>query len=110
MARVINVKRALELKRHTEGDCYTLCVKDADIPENDGVFQVRCENGMVSVQKTPQLIQADLTVDVRELAQLLLGTLSLEQILYKPDVQLHGNLQTLQRVYPRRQVFLTDHF
>ena len=110
MTRVINVQKALELKRHCDGAAYTLRVHDDCLPENDGVFRVGCQGGRVTAEKLPETAAADLTVDVRTLAQLLLGFLSLDEALYKKDVQVSGNLETLQGVFVKRQVFLTDHF
>lgn len=109
MARVINVKKALECKRHCDGDAYTLRVYDADIPENDGFFYVQCENGVVSADKKAGEAP-DLTVDVRTLTQLLLGFLTIDEALYKKDAQVHANLETLRRVFVKRTVFLTEHF
>lgn len=110
MTRVINVQKALELKSHFDGAAYTLRVRDDGLPENDGVFAVRCENGIVSVCRGKETDAADMTVDVRTLAQLLLGFLPMDEALYKMDVQVHGNFDTLRRVFVRRSVFLTDHF
>lgn len=110
MTRVINVQKALELKQHFDGAAYILRVHDSDIPENDGVFSVRCQDGAVSVQKATDAGSADLTVDVRTLTQLLLGFLSLDEALFKADVQVGGNLETLRRVFAKRHVYLTDHF
>lgn len=109
MTRVISVEKALALKRHPEGAAYTLRVHDEGIPENDGVFCVRCEGGAVSVRKTAH-DTADLTVDVRTLAQLLLGYLAVDEALYKPDVRVEAKLDTLRSVFVKRPVFLTDHF
>lgn len=110
MTRVINVQKALELKRHVEGAAYTLRVQDDDIPENDGVFDVRCQDGAVSVAKLSDTGSADLTADVRTLTQLLLGFLTIDEAMYKKDVRVGGNLETLRGVFVKRQVFLTDHF
>lgn len=110
MTRVIDVQKALELKRHPEGAAYTLCVRDDGIPENDGVFCVRNENGKVCAEKQTDTGSADLTVDVRTLGQLLLGFLSIDEAVYKSDVQVHANMETLKAVFIRRNVFLTEHF
>lgn len=109
MARVIDVKQALLLKRHFDGARYTLRVRDEILPENDGVFAVRCEGGEVSVEKREDG-EADLSLDVRTLTQLLLGYLSLDEALYKADVSAASNLDTLRRVFVKRSVLLTEHF
>ena len=108
MARVLHVPKALAGKPCPEGAAYTIAVEDQLLPENSGTFQVRCQNGETTVERTAA--PADLTLDVRTLTQLLLGTLSLEEALYKPDVVLAANRETLEKVFPKRPVFLTEHF
>lgn len=112
MARVIHVEKALEKKAPQEGTSYTLGVKDDFLPENNGVFHVANRQGTVSVTKLPDLeaFQADLTLDVRVLTQLLLGFLSVDEALYKPGVVLSSNGKTLRSAFPKRTVFLTEHF
>ncbi len=110
MARVIRVQRALELKQHTDGADYTLRVRDDGIPENDCAFHVRCDGGKVSVEKAQDREDIDLTVDVYTMTQLLLGFLSIDEALYKPDVRVCGNLDTLRHVFMKRPVFLTEGF
>lgn len=110
MARLIHLQRALELKRHFEGAVYTLQVRDNVLAGNDGFFSVRCEGGVVSVEREQEMETADLEIDVRTLTQLLLGFLSMDEALYKQDVQVNANLETLRGVFVKRPVFLTDHF
>jgi predicted acetyltransferase len=108
MGRVIHLQKALEQKRHFEGADYTLRAVDEAIPENDGIFHIHCQNGRVSVERCEAA--ADLTADIRTMALLLLGAVSLDEALYRPDVQAAANLDTLRAVFIRRPVFLTDHF
>lgn len=112
MARVIHVDKALERKAPGEGESYALRVKDELLPENNGLFQVAQNQGVVSVTKLPDSnsVQADLTLDIRVLAQLLLGYLSLEEALYKPGVVLSSKREILETAFPKRNVFLTEHF
>ena len=85
-------------------------VRDDGIAQNDGVFCVRCTNGEVAVEKKAGVANVDLCVDVRTLAQLLLGFLSVDEAMYKADVQVNSNIETLRGVFTKRGVFLTDHF
>lgn len=112
MARVIHADKALKEKAPGEGKSYTLRVEDELLPENDGLFQVAQNQGVVSVTKLPDpdSVQADLTLDIRVLTQLLLGYLSLEEALYKPGVVLSSNREILETAFPKRTVFLTEHF
>lgn len=110
MARVIHVEKALQAKAPGEGRSYTVAVEDQLLPGNNGVFQVSQQGGAVTVEKLPEGAQADLSVDVRVLTQLLIGFLSLEEALYKPGVTLSGNLETLHQAFPKRAAYLTDLF
>ena len=110
MTRVVHLQQALTGKRHPEGVEYTVRVRDEALPENDGVFYVCCRDGVVSAEKLPDTAGADLTADVRAMTQLLLGFLSLDEALYRPDVQAAANLQALRSVFIKRPVFLTEHF
>lgn len=109
MARAIDVRGALERKRHFDGARYSLRVRDEMIPENDGLFSVECEAGRVRVAQAGG-IEPDLTADVRTMTQLLLGFSSIDDALYREDVCVSGNLETLRRVFVRRPVYLTEHF
>lgn len=110
MARVIHVEKALQAKAPGEGRSYTVAVEDQLLPGNNGVFQVSQQGGAVTVEKLPEGAQADLSMDVRVLTQLLIGFLSLEEALYKPGVTLSGNLETLHQAFPKRAAYLTDLF
>ena len=110
MARIIHVEKALQAKAPGEGRSYTVAVEDQLLPGNNGVFQVSQQGGAVTVEKLPEGAQADLSVDVRVLTQLLIGFLSLEEALYKPGVTLSGNLETLHQAFPKRAAYLTDLF
>ena len=110
MARVIRADKALEHKAPAEGSSYTVAVQDEILTENSGVFQVSNHQGAVSVKKLPEGSPADITLDIRVLAQLLLGYLSLEEALYKPGVTLSSNRETLESVFSKKAVFLTEYF
>lgn len=110
MARVIHVDKALEGKRHPQGCTYTLQVMDDILPENQGIYRVSSENATVQVEKITASITPDCTLDVRTLTQLLLGFLSMDEALYKPDVTVHANLDTLRTVFLHQPGFLTEHF
>lgn len=109
MARIVTLEKALEPKAPAAGETYTLAVTDALLPENDGVFQVT-GGAAPTVERLPQDAPADLSLDIGTLTQLCLGTLSLEEALFKPGVILHGNENVLKKAFPKGAVFLNEYF
>ncbi|MGI5959235.1 MAG: GNAT family N-acetyltransferase [Massiliimalia sp.] len=110
MTRVIDVKKALELKPHFPGAAYTVQVQDDMIPENNGMFKVHCSQQTVVAEKIDSAVSADLTVDVGTFTQLLIGYLSLDEALFKKGIQVHKNYEVLSKIFTKRNVFLTDFF
>lgn len=108
MARLVNVEQALAHKP-APGASYTVAVHDPLLPENDVVFRVAAENGRTTaVRQTGKA--ADLTLDIGTLTQLCLGSLSLDEAMFKPGVILAGNEQVLRQAFPHRPVFLNEGF
>lgn len=110
MSRVINVKKALELKRHFDGASYTINVEDKVLPENNGIFIITCKDNEVSVIKDEKALTADLTLNIGTLTQLLLGFLTIDEAVYKNDVHVRSNIETLRKIFVKQNVFLTDFF
>ena len=111
MARVIDVTKALSLKRHPAGEgSYSIAVKDDFIPENSGVYEVHFKAHVSEVIKHPEDQRCDLSVSVQTFAQLCVGYLSLRMSLLKPDVRLFGNRETLECVFTEKPRFFTDRF
>ncbi|MCL2811485.1 MAG: GNAT family N-acetyltransferase [Clostridia bacterium] len=111
MARIINVGESLRLLRHPEAPgSYTLRVIDAQLPENDGVWQVEFGSGQAQAKKV-QSGEADWTLDIRAFTQLVLGFYDVDAMLWNwPEAGAPANIDTLQRVFRRRKLFLADYF
>ncbi len=104
MVRVTYVQAALERMLKPEDVEFTIQVTDDFLPENSGVYRVSRDG----VNRTETA--ADLQVSVQALAPMLLGTLPLEQALYRRDVCLNGNRDALVKAFPAKPTYLTDHF
>ena len=104
MARVVNVPEALRLAKKPAGLRAVIAVKDDVLPENDGTFLVEGDK----VTRTQE--EADLAVDVRALAPMLLGSLPLESALYREDVAVRGNGEALRALFPAKTLYQHDHF
>ncbi len=111
MARVVNVGEALRLLRHPqEPGSYALRVRDAQLPQNEGVWQVCFDGGEVKVEKKAEG-QADWTLDIRALSQLALGYHDVDSLAWAwPALEAPANADTLRRVFRRRRVYLADFF
>lgn len=112
MARVLHVEKALSLcKMPQEKGAFTIAVRDEFLTENSGVYRVAYQDGRaVSVEKTQA--EADLSLDIADFTQLVLGVLPLPCMLYRPTVTLHApeKLSQFQAVFPEKAVYMADHF
>ena len=107
MARLLDAPAVLRLmpQPYDKGS-YVLGIEDAFLPEVAGRWQVSYEAGhATSVEATD--VAPDLVADVTTATQLILGRISLEDALYRLDVQLLGNADTLAHAFVRRPVHLT---
>jgi predicted acetyltransferase len=111
MTRVVNVKKALELMRRPcfEGE-YIIEAKDPAIAANNNKYHVEFgqEGSRVSVTSK----NADISCDILTLSQLVTGYRTLENAMYsrREGLEVHSNLQTLNRVFTLRPQHLTEFF
>lgn len=104
MVRVIHVQKLLTAIRCPAGCRYTIRVTDEFIPQNNGTWHVS-EEGAVLTYADP-----DLAVDVRALAQLAIGAISLDEAILRTDVELHSNEDVLRQVFVRKPLYMAEHF
>ncbi|MDR1536860.1 MAG: GNAT family N-acetyltransferase [Clostridiales bacterium] len=110
MTRIINVEKALEIMRHPEGSgVYTLEVRDPQLSANNGIFQVEYSEEGSRVTRVGK--EADITLEMPALSQLVTGHRTLENALMsRRDLQLHKNFSVLQKVFTLRPSHLTESF
>jgi predicted acetyltransferase len=111
MTRVINVKAALELMRRPLGEgCYSIEVEDEDITANKGKYLVEFGPEGSKVSSTNK--NADCSLDIRVLSQLVTGYRTLENVLYsrRSGIEINGNIETLKRVFTLRPQHITEYF
>ena len=110
MARVLNVEAAIKSMRHPNSSGrYTLCVHDAMIPDNEGVYAVTYKSGGAVVEKTGNGAP-DMSLDVGTLAQLVLGYSAPAEACIKEGIEIHRNEQALNEVFVKRPTYLSFHF
>ena len=110
MARVLQAAEAFRLRPLAQGVRCRVAVEDPFLPENTGVFALTGAGDHTKVEQLPLSEEWDLSVDPGTLTQLLLGTLTLEEALCKPQVTLRGNAQALEQAFPKATVFLNEYF
>ena len=116
MTRVVNVKAALELMRRPCADpcCsegkYVIEVEDENITANSGKYLV--EFSPQGSKVTPTSKDADLSCDILSLSQLVTGYRTLENAMRsrREGLEVHGNIETLKRVFTQRPQHITEYF
>ena len=105
MIRPINVQRMLEIIKKPDDSRFVIRVEgDEYIAENNGTREVY-GNSAVPTDKAP-----DLTVSIQAFGQLAAGAVNLAEAMYRPDVTMHGNEDTLAKVFVRKPILVEDHF
>ena len=105
MIRAVNAKKLLETIKKPDDSRFVIRVEgDEQIEENNGTWEVS-GSGAEPTDKAP-----DLTVSVQALGQMAAGCVSLDEAMYRPDVTVAGNEETLRKVFTRKPVLVEDHF
>jgi predicted acetyltransferase len=111
MTRVINVKTALELMRkpQREGE-YVIETEDEQISANSGRYLVEFSPDETRVTKTSK--NADISCNLLTLSQLVTGYRTLENAMYsrKNGLEVHGNIETLKKIFTLRPQHVTEYF
>ena len=105
MIRAMNVQRLLEIIKKPDDSEFVIRVEgDAQIPGNNGTWTVRGGSA------EPTEREPDLTVSIQAFGQMAAGCVSLEEALYRPDVTVTGNEETLRRILVRKPILVEEHF
>lgn len=109
MARLVNVKRALELCR-TEGEgSIVISVSDGILPENNGAWKVTFNPaGENLVEQTTEA--PDVSMPVGELTQLLLGICAASDLPMMPRVQILNPSAPFTRIFLPKSCYISDLF
>ena len=105
MIRPVNVQRMLEIIKKPDDGRFVIRVEgDEYIAENNGTWEVSGSSA-VKTDKAP-----DLTVSIQAFGQMAAGCAGLSEAIYRPDVTVAGNEETLAKVFVRKPVLVEDHF
>lgn len=103
MVRALNVPQLLSIKKKPDTP-FTLSVTDDLLPENTGTYLVKGP----SVEKTDA--PADIELSIQAFSQLITGAVSFDEALYRADVTLNSNAETLRAAFPKKTLYVSDHF
>jgi len=112
MARVLNVKKALELMRYPEsGGRFSIKVTGDCIVKNNGVYTVEFSNSCAEDKKA-DTGDADMEAGIPALSHLMLGTQALANPTSSllPGLIVNANRQTLERIFVKKLMYLGDFF
>ena len=112
MARLVDVEAALRLlRRPSAASRVVLRVVDDILAWNNDTFAITCGEQETAVSRVGEA--ADMTVDVRTLARLLLGTLGLDDpfAALLPGLEITARDPSgLRAMFPRKAMWMNDHF
>ena len=100
MTRVVNCEKALSMLNRNITSPFVIEIDDPFLPENSGTFKVwsgGCE-------KTED--KADVRMSIQAFSQMIAGYAGFEGTLFREDVELFGNLETLKAVFPKMATYL----
>ena len=106
MGRVVNVPKMLELLPWSGEGKVAIQVADDFLADNNATFQVEFGGGEAKVTTTSA--SPDLAVNVRTLAPMCCGGMSLEQALWLPGTELHGKKDLLAPAFAPKSQFVCD--
>ncbi|MCF0135685.1 MAG: GNAT family N-acetyltransferase [Lachnospiraceae bacterium] len=112
MARIVNVKKALELKQYKGTGSFTVKVYDAQIPENNGLFSVTYKDGaptMVDKDAPSFSGDPDLEITVQRLSQLVLGSLTIRELMWLDGVSC-SHPEKFEGSFTRKDIYFNDPF
>lgn len=108
MARVINVKEALQLKQYAGNGIFTIKVSDPVINENNKTFEVNFDKKGAVVTEVEA--EPDIETDLLALSRFLTGNSGLYDVPYMDGVKINGNSKTLLRFMFRKPAWINDYF
>lgn len=109
MGRVVNVEAALRMARVRGEGRVVIEVKDEQIPQNNGRFDVTFvpggENLVARTENDP-----DISLGVNDFSRLILGRQDMWELNFVPDIQINGDREELEKIFYRKPLFMYHRF
>ena len=109
LARVIDVEKTLRLARMRGEGCLRVGVSDGQIPQNNGVFEVRFAPGRENVVRRVDGA-ADISLSIQDFSRLILGCCESADPMWLPGVTLNCPPEWAAQVFYRKPNFITQFF
>ena len=119
MARAVHVEEVLKLAKYQGNGSLSLYLHDHSLEKNNGLYQIRFENGKASrisfaplpispFSQTGQCADVEMTVNIFSSA--ILGNYHLSDFAYMDGVQIHANAETAARVFYAKPCWINNYF
>ena len=110
MNRIIDLPAALKLLRAPAlfNGQVVLDVLDKSLPYNTGRYAISWNNGKISVETTDKA--PDMSTTIEAMAQLTVGYITPDQAVYRKDTVIHGNIEMLMALFPKKDLYLWERF
>ena len=110
MMRIINVQKAFDAIKAIELQGSILVkVSDGDIAENNGVFKINSENGIIKAEKVRD-DKFDLSCPINILSQLVCGFRVLDEVEHLDSVIIKSKKEEIDRLFHKKQIHIQDYF
>lgn len=104
LARIVNVKNILSYL-DIKGINFNVKVRDNILDENNGVFSI--EDG--SVKKLDNIDEWNIDIDIRDLATLVSGYMSIDELLELEKVRINNvDLKTLNNIFKKQKNYIQE--
>jgi len=113
MSCIADVKKVFEIMKYPlDTGVFSIEVNDGFQPRNSGVYRISYADGKALEVEQKQSGSADITVSAKTLVKLVFGTDAMFSYRFRflDDLKIHGNFDTLQKVFVKKSVYLGDHF
>ena len=109
MARVISVRKVLELARMRGEGRLVMAISDGQIPANNGRFAVAFAPGEANrVSMTEE--EPDVSLTIQDFTRLILGCCDMDDLRWLPNVRLHCAPEKAERVFYRKPMYISQYF
>ena len=104
MMRVLNCEKALSAMNRGDFGSFVIEVEDSFLPENSGVWRVSADKAIPS-NEAP-----DVKMSIQAFSQMLVGSVSYESALYRPDVSVFRQNPALAAAFREKPLYVGIHY
>ena len=109
MVRVVNAEASLGLCKTRGEGRFVLALRDGQIQENNGCFEIRYGGGRVqSVLRTDK--EPDIAMGIAAFSRMLAGRCGLDAYPALPDVEVFGNREATAGVFYQKPMYIQTYF